>query len=322
MSPPLRRLSSISTHLQQTCKPHLTTATTTPPKPTRTMSSLSPPPTAAPWREPFTTHLASLQPPIFTLATLHPVPHQLSPSASIPVLPRARTCVFRGFWGSLPPNERNPAPLNPPLFTSDLLTFTTDARMAKTSEIFDTAGPDSQTVSGGPSGGGGPVEAVFWVEETKTQWRVRGRAWVLGPGMDGDGDGARKVRGVLGERMRRTGKGEGEWSWEREVTAHFGNLSPVMRGSFGGPEPGAPVDYHQGKKLGERLEDLGDGEARGNFRVVVVVPEEVDRVDLREETRPRRWLYTYRGGEKEKTGEAKYAGGKVEGEWEVVELWP
>ncbi|KAK4181929.1 pyridoxamine 5'-phosphate oxidase-domain-containing protein [Triangularia setosa] len=311
MSSPLRRLSTISSHLpSHSSITHLTT---------RTMSS-SPPP--APWREPFTTHLTSLQPPIFTLATLHPVPSHLSPSPSIPVLPRARTCVFRGFFGSLPPNSRNPAPLNPPIYTSDLLALTTDARMSKTSEIFDTAGGDSQTASGGPSGGGGPVEAVFWVDKTKTQWRVRGTAWVLGPDVDGESDGARKVRSVLQPKMRKTdGEGkEQDWSFGREVTAHFGNLSPVMRGSFRGPEPGAPMDYHQERKLGETLEDLGDGVARKNFRVVVIVPEEVDMVDLSEETRPRRWLYTYRGAGK---GEgAKLAGGKVEGEWEVVELWP
>ncbi|KAK4655612.1 hypothetical protein QC762_303920 [Podospora pseudocomata] len=249
-TPFLGRLSTISTHLSS--NPHLATGK---------MSSSAGP---APWREPFSHHLTHLRPPIFTLATLHPVPSH----TSITVLPRARTCVFRGFWGTLPPNERNPAVLNPPLFRSDLLTFTTDARMSKTSDILDTAGPDSQTVSGGSSGGGGPVEAVFWVDETKTQWRVRGKAWVLGPGIDGEGEGERKVREVVGERMRRVKEWEGDddWSWEREVEGHFGNLSPIMRGSFKGPEPGAEVDYHQGKRLGERVDDLRDEEARGNFR--------------------------------------------------------
>ncbi|KAK4204074.1 pyridoxamine 5'-phosphate oxidase-domain-containing protein [Triangularia verruculosa] len=318
MSTHLRRLSTISSHLHP--------AATKPPL--KMSSPPSPPP--APWKDPFSSHLSHLTPPIFTLATLHPVPQHLSPSISIPVLPRARTCVFRGFFASLPSNPHNPAPLNPPTFTSDLLTFTTDARMSKTAEIFDTAGGTSQTASGGPSGGGGPVEAVFWVDETKTQWRVRGTAWVLGPDVDSDSDGAMKVREVLRQRMRKLEeKGGEEWEFGREVTAHFGNLSPVMRGSFRGPESGAPVDYHQKAKLGERVEDLGDVVARGNFRVVVIVPEEVDRVDLREEVRPRRWLYTYRGEQQQRQqGEegdgqgAKLAGGKLEGEWEVVELWP
>ncbi|KAK0742225.1 pyridoxamine 5'-phosphate oxidase-domain-containing protein [Apiosordaria backusii] len=297
-------------------------------------SSSSPLPPAAPWRDPFTTHLSSLQPPIvFTLSTLHPVPHSLTPADGIPVLPRARTCVFRGFFGSLPPNNgRNPAPLNPPIYTSDMLTFTTDARTSKVSDIFDTASSPLP----GPSGGGGPVEAVFWVEEAKTQWRIRGNAWVLGADIDSDGEGARKVREVLLERMRKSGEGRGEkggdeqeegkkeWSFAKEVTAHFGNLSPVMRGSFKGPEPGKPMDYGRGEgegELGGRLEDLEDEVARRHFRVVVVVPGEVDRVDLREETRPRRWLYTFRGEGGGEEG-AKLPGGEMEGGWEVTELWP
>lgn len=68
------------------------------------------------------------------------------------------------------------------------------------------------------------------------------------------------------------------------------------------------------------MDDLRDEEVRGNFRVVVVVLEEVDRVDLREDVRLRRWLYIYWGKEGEREG-VKYVGGKVEGEWEVVELW-
>jgi pyridoxamine 5'-phosphate oxidase len=51
---------------------------------------------------------------------------------------------------------------------------------------------------------------------------------------------------------------------------------------------------------------------------VVIVPEEVDQVDLRDMTRPRRWVYVYRGV----GGESKLPGGEMLGEWEKVEVWP
>lgn len=70
--------------------------------------------------------------------------------------------------------------------------------------------------------------------------------WVLGLGIDGEGEGERKVREVVGERMRRVKEWEGDddWSWEREVEGYFGNLSLVMRGSFKGLELGVEVDYY------------------------------------------------------------------------------
>ncbi|KAK4038236.1 hypothetical protein C8A01DRAFT_17638 [Parachaetomium inaequale] len=294
------------------------------------MPTPTPPPqtAAAPWRAPFLTHLTPLPTPTFTLATLHPAPQPESPSPALPCLPRARTCVFRGLWASLPANTHNPAPRNPQgVYESDLPVFTTDARSDKATEVFDSAAAGDVEASGGMTGGGGPVEAVFWVEdpEVRTQWRVRGHAWVLAGDVDDEGsEGARKVREVLGARMRRVGDGDGKegegWSFAREVTGHFGNLSPLMRGSFKAPPPGTPVAYHteKGEGLGLRVDDLEDEAARRNFRVVVIVPDEVDQVDLRDELRPRRWLYVYRGVD----GESKLPGGEVIGEWEKVEVWP
>ncbi|KAK4238068.1 hypothetical protein C8A03DRAFT_33917 [Achaetomium macrosporum] len=297
----------------------------------------------APWRDPFLTHLSLIRggPPTFTLATLHPATAAEAPSPAMPCLPRARTCVFRGLWASHPlpgySPDRNRAPLNPALYESDLPVFTTDARMDKVAEILDSAGEEEIAASGGATGGGGPVEACFWVDVVpssseegqvvKTQWRVRGRAWVLGGDVDAEDDaGARKVREVLMRRMRRrvNSGGEGEegegWSFAREVTAHFGNLSPLMRGSFKAPPPGTPVAYHtdKGEGLGQRLDDLEDEVARKNFRVVVIVPDEVDQVDLSDELRPKRWLYVYRG----EAADSRLPGGEVIGEWEKVEVWP
>lgn len=88
------------------------------------------------------------------------------------------------------------------------------------------------------SGGGGPVEAVWWVKETGTQWRVKGRAYVVGEDIEGadDGEGSSGVRTVkseVGGRMRTVDEAKaGEWSWGKELTAHFGNMSPGMRGEF------------------------------------------------------------------------------------------
>ncbi|WPJ61377.1 hypothetical protein SMAC4_01683 [Sordaria macrospora] len=299
------------------------------------------PTTPPPWLTLFLSHLHSLPPPSrsFTLSTLHPLPPTFAStstptpfSSTVPVLPRARTCIYRGLWAQLPTNDKNPAELNPSVFDSDLITFTTDARMEKAAEIVDTASGQRIEEGGGMTGGGGPVEAVFWIESAKgedgqekkvmTQWRVRGTAWLLGP--DADGEGAAKVREVLRQRMRRVPGAQKEdeegWSWSKEVTAHFGNLSPVMRGTFKGPPPGQPVAFPPGKgeELGQEVEDLQDEVARRNFRVVVIVPTEVDQVDLSDARRPRRWLYLWRG----KSYQAREAGGEVDGEWEKVEVWP
>jgi pyridoxamine 5'-phosphate oxidase len=190
--------------------------------------------------------------------------------------------------------------------------------MQKAGELVDTA----REVSSGQTGGGGPVEAVWWVEESGTQWRVRGTGWVLG--QDVDGEEGRKAREVISERMRRRDpqaqESQEEWSWSREVTAHFGNLSPGMRGSFRSPPPGTPITVppEEGLGLGQEVDDLEDEVARRNFRVVVIVPDEVDQVEYLDPKKPRRWIYIYRG----LSWQAKEPGGEVIGEWEKVEVWP
>ncbi|KAB5576502.1 pyridoxamine 5'-phosphate oxidase-domain-containing protein [Coniochaeta sp. 2T2.1] len=280
------------------------------------------PSTEAPWREAFLSHVSSMKSPTFTLSTLHPVPSSSSSSSStsrsIPALPRARTCIYRGLFASLPVNSHNKAPLNPPVWESDLPTFTTDARMEKTGDLFDTAGE----ISAGQTGGGGPVEAVFWVEESGTQWRVRGTGWVLGPDVESD-EGLRTRQAILARMRRRdpSAQEKGEnWSWSKEITAHFGNLSPGMRGSFKSPPPGTPIAVPpgEGEGVGQEVEDMDDEIARRNFRVVVIVPDEVDRVEYKDPKKPRRSVYYYRG----RSSQAREPGGEVVGEWEVVEVWP
>ena len=255
----------------------------------RTMSSPAP----APWRADFLTHLSKAEPPLLALSTIRP---------TSPPSPRARTVVFRGMWGDLTPNDRNPAPRNPPVFESDFLTLTTDARMDKAREIAPA--PTGGELVG--TDGGGRFEAVFWGSEAMTQWRFSGRAYLLGPDVESGDPPAERVREVLQRGMRRVA--DGDFSWEKEVTAHFGNLSPAMRGTFRNPMPGIAVAEGAGEGLGvgQRVEDLHDGVARENFRVVVLVPDEVDRLDV--ET-ARRWRFRDVGG----------LGGSA---WETTEIWP
>lgn len=265
---------------------------------------------AAPWRAQFLSDLKQMDQPSFTFTSLH--------TTSSSTLPRGRTCIYRGLWAHLPPNEKNKAPRNPEgIYESDLPVLTTDARMDKVPEIF------SSTTKPTGSGGGGPVEAMWWAVPTQTQWRIRGHAWVLAPGdVGGDSTGAKEVREALKRRMRKTAGEESEWDWERELVGHFGNLSPGMRGSFKNPSPGTPRANKpgEGEGLGQKVGDelLEDEVARKNFRVVVIVPDEVDLVNLSDPADQRRWLYTYVGA----GATATKAGGVVEGDWEKVELWP
>ncbi|KAI9683033.1 MAG: hypothetical protein M1822_006226 [Bathelium mastoideum] len=283
----------------------------------------------APWKSAFLSHLDKMDSPEFVLSTLHPATTSTSSSsAPTPYLPRARFCIFRGFWAELPENKHNTAPRNPHVYASDLPTFTTDVRMLKVPEVFATSsgaatetggasaqGPEERGQSRG-SGGGGPVEAVWWVKDVMTQWRVRGQAFVVGEDIDEDGagtSGVRTVKSEVGARMRvvegMEGK-EGEWSWGKELTGHFGNISPGMRGSFRAPPPGRPTSEaydDQNLKPGMKVEDLHDSYARRNFRVVIIEPEEVEQLDLSDPATARRQYYSFE---------------KSTGNWKHEELWP
>jgi pyridoxamine 5'-phosphate oxidase len=147
---------------------------------------------------------------------------------------------MRGFWTELPPNDKNKFPKNSPVYKSSCLVFTTDVRMDKVVDLFplESLASKGSGGSGGSfpdqkkitrTGGGGRVEACFWIKEAKTQWRVAGRAWVL---FEGDVDEAEDVKQALLERMEKVDKKDDDWSWKTEVLAIYGNLSPGMRGKF------------------------------------------------------------------------------------------
>jgi pyridoxamine 5'-phosphate oxidase len=224
-------------------------------------------------------------------------------------------------WAELPENKHNEAPRNEKVYESDMLTFTTDVRMEKVPQIFASGKGHGDVSQSQGSGGGGPVEAVFWIKEVGTQWRFKGTAYIVGPDIEGEGEessGTRTVKSKLGERMRVVNEeGKEGWSWQKEISAHFGNLSPGMRGSFKNPTPGTPVGVpveNKEEKLGQKVtKPLEEDElARKNFRVVVIKADEVEQVDLTDPARARRWRYTYVGADRP----------DAIGEWKKEELWP
>jgi len=168
----------------------------------------------APWKKTFDEHIEKLggASAEFYLATVTP-----------DGLPRVRACIHRGFWGKLPENKHNELPKNPAIYDSDCPVFTTDARMEKTYHLFATGkGKGNREQSKSGSGGGGPVEAIYWVKDTQTQWRIRGKAWLVAAndvegGEEAQNSGTVTVKAQVGRYMRPVGDHEtknSEWSWE------------------------------------------------------------------------------------------------------------
>ncbi|KAF7596385.1 hypothetical protein BBP40_002129 [Aspergillus hancockii] len=251
----------------------------------------------APWRTLFQSHLTDNSSTSFTLSTV-------SHDAENKPVPRSRTCEFRGFWPAPKLHESAVKALedqgvgqNPAVYESDMLSLTTDIRMEKVRELASS---------------GNVIEGMFWLADVGNQWRVRGQAFVIGDPKGGKLE--ERARGEIERGMRESGD-VSEWSWEREVTTYFANHSPAMRGSFRNPPPGTPRSQGPADpalELNQKVEDLQDPVARRNFRVVVIRPEEVERLDLSDLQNVRRVKWTFvQAGNKD---------GK--GEWVETELWP
>ena len=192
--------------------------------------------------------------------------------------------------------------------------------MTKTGEIHcGRSGGDARV----GTCGGSWVEAMFWFPASQNQWRFRGKAYLLA---EKDVESSEAVTKVLERTMVEVRNSEG-WSWKREVQMHFGNMTPALRGSFANPPPGAPLtgSFDEEKSgSGEKFvkapeipnedvlgEDGVAAVARRNFRVGVIVPEVVERLDLNEdEGKARRWVYWMNDGEDSVNG------------WAVQETWP
>ena len=203
--------------------------------------------------------------------------------------------------------------------------------MNKVYDIFAT-GKDKGTLehSRAGSGGGGPVEAVYWVRGVMTQWRIRGKCWVIaaddveGGTDEAQASGVVSMKAELGRYMRKVGANSGneEWRWTREVENYYENMSPIMRGSFKNPPPGQSLNdgnVGPGERLGQKGGSLkNEPLARKNFRVAVITPEEVEQVDLSDPGNSKRWIWSLaEAGRPEGDDDSKQVG-----EWSVVETWP
>ncbi|SMQ53755.1 unnamed protein product [Zymoseptoria tritici ST99CH_1A5] len=239
----------------------------------------------APWRSAFLEDVTAMEGREFAFSSLHSPPDGNESGASRCGDPRVRFTVFRSFWAELPDDGSNPAPRNKSTFSSDMPTFTTDGRTAKVAEILAGGGRPSHDHHEQVSGGGGSGEAVWWARDSNRQWRIRGRVFVLGHDIAGDTEEASSVRRALLSRMRIVKEDDKHpWSWETEMTAAFGQLPPAQRGRFLAPPPGQATDIpwdHDKYKLWAEVHDLHDPLARENFRVVVIVPEEVEMLDMK-----------------------------------------
>ncbi|KAJ5246458.1 hypothetical protein N7468_001441 [Penicillium chermesinum] len=256
----------------------------------------------APWREQLSSHLDRTQVYEFTIATIG------YDSKGRPV-PRVRTCGCRGFFPELELHPSGQKDMdeqvedggNPPVYESDLLTFTTDIRMEKLHQL---------------DASGNAVEAVFWLKDLMIQWRIKGTALSIGnPSVDSKEQEHRKA---LGDWLRpKEGAGDiQKWTWEKAVTKYFANHSPVMRGSFKSPPPGQPrskIPDNPELQLGQKVTDLHDPIARENFRVVAIVPEEAEYLDLSNADDVRRWKWDFQAAGSE---------GNSTGRWNESELWP
>ena len=205
--------------------------------------------------------------------------------------------------------------------------------MNKVFHVFATGkgkGDLEQSRSG--TGGGGPVEAVYWVKEKMTQWRVRGKCWLIaaddveGGEEAAQNSGTVSMKAEVGRYMRSTGEHETQgkdWSWKLEVENYFENLSPMMRGSFKNPPPGKPINEGHdtsGEALGQKGGNLKDEDlARRNFRVAVITPEQVEQVDLSDPAQSKRRLWTLTT---ESGGQGGSDSSRPVQEWNVVETWP
>lgn len=108
--------------------------------------------------------------------------------------------------------------MNPSIYESDMIAFTTDVRMEKVEQLKET---------------NGAIEVMFWVKEVMGQWRLKGKAFIIGD--DGSEVAERAARSEIAKGLRnKPGDAtDGDcWSWEKEVTAYFANHSPLMRGKF------------------------------------------------------------------------------------------
>ncbi|KAJ5496412.1 hypothetical protein N7463_008399 [Penicillium fimorum] len=255
----------------------------------------------APWRDLLDSQLKQTPGYEFTVATIGYDAQQCP-------VPRLRTCGCRGFFPELELHSQGQEAMdqqvegggNPPVFESDMLSFTTDARMEKLPQLESS---------------GHAIEAVFWLKGLMTQWRIKGTAYAIGDPRGEDAQEEKTSRTKIRKALRVKGDTDSDiakWTWQKAVTKYFANHSPVARGSFRNPPPGQPRSSTPSKldlKMGQKVLDLHDPVARANFRVVVIRPEQVERLDLSDQEDGKRWNWTL-------------IDGNDGSQWDEIEVWP
>lgn len=268
----------------------------------------------APWRADFEAHMEAASPQAeFCFGTVSPAGQ-----------PHVRYCGYRALWACPPPANavKEFGVPNRPILESDCPVFTTDSRMGKVRDIFRT--DDIEICQG--SGGGGAVEAAYWVrKDVMTEWRIRGKAWVICADdieSYGQSPGALAVQDHVKRYMRYINDpkkdvdtiSSEEWSWKKEIEQHFANLQPISRGQFKHPPPGVPRGQPgpgegMGLTAGPNLakEDV----VKKHFRLIIITPLEVERIQLTDPMDDRRWLWRLVN-----EGSSSWM------RWEMTELWP
>ena len=144
---------------------------------------------------------------------------------------------------------------------------TTDARTPKVSQIRANA----------------RVELCWWFGGSKEQFRIKGRAMLVGPIEAGGGAG--------GEEAKTSLAFADVVDWEAKRREVFDSLTSHMKASWCRPVPGTPLTEDPrswprdvvrfAEVKSEDSEDWRNLErALGNFALLVVDPDEVDYVDL------------------------------------------
>ncbi|KXN84987.1 Pyridoxine/pyridoxamine 5'-phosphate oxidase 2 [Leucoagaricus sp. SymC.cos] len=182
-------------------------------------------------------------------------------------IPRARSHIFRSFLES---------PITPGL---PLLISSTDVRTPKVHQILNNPN----------------VEAVWWIEGTREQFRFTGRVSMVTSPND---ELFNKTRAQLLNNAEVDSEGglaalkPSEYDWETKRVEVFKKMSAHMKASWCRPTPGSVLEGgpDEAKKWPERVEEPKEGDneearknwttALGNFALVVVEPSEADYLNM------------------------------------------